>query len=112
MIHLSAGKSVSPDSAIPILPVYACFPAAVFLLYAFFSFSLSPIKDDASASSLFAGGLYCIVLKSSIGSDCTFDVHAILFALKNSNRFWLLFRKGLTILMLFRIASVFWCFPK
>ena len=81
MIHMSTGKTADPDLAIPILPVYACFPAAVFLLYAFFSFSLSPIKDGASASSLFADGLYCIVLKSAIGSDCTRKVQSNLIAL-------------------------------
>ena len=81
MIHLSTGKTADPDLAILILPVYACFPAVMFLLYAFFSFSLSPIKDGASASSLFADGLYCIVLKSAICFDCAFDVHVFLFAL-------------------------------
>ncbi len=89
MIHMSTGITADPDLAIPILPVYACFPAAVFLLYAFFSFSLSPIKDGASASSLFVVGLYYIVLKSAIGSDCTFDVHAILFAFLMCMRFCL-----------------------
>ena len=81
MIHMSTGITADPDLAIPILPFAPSSGSGVYRIMCSSLFLFPPIKDDASASSLFCRRvvlhcikkctLFCLHFESACDFECT-----------------------------------------